>query len=76
MLNLPQARRFPPPCRFYSKGTCRAGDQCLFAHILQAVSKQTKHTELPISDLRDQTVANRDHRAGGGNSRRRSTVRS
>jgi hypothetical protein len=71
MLNQPQARRFPPPCRFYSKGTCRAGEQCLFAHILHAVSKPSKQLN---SDLHAQSLANRDHRSSTANSRRRSTV--
>ncbi|KAI8368424.1 hypothetical protein EDC96DRAFT_574277 [Choanephora cucurbitarum] len=27
-------KRFPAPCRFYSQGNCRAGQDCQFAHIL------------------------------------------
>ncbi|KAI9318074.1 hypothetical protein BX666DRAFT_1934551 [Dichotomocladium elegans] len=27
-------KRFPTACRFFSQGNCRAGDNCLFAHIL------------------------------------------
>lgn len=27
-------KRFPPICRFYSQGICRAGQDCSFAHIL------------------------------------------
>ncbi|ORE02993.1 hypothetical protein BCV72DRAFT_338323 [Rhizopus microsporus var. microsporus] len=32
MYNTP--KRFPPVCRFYSQGTCRAGQNCNFAHVL------------------------------------------
>ncbi|KAI8140036.1 hypothetical protein BJV82DRAFT_672135 [Fennellomyces sp. T-0311] len=28
------AKRFPTACRFFSQGNCRAGDECMFAHIL------------------------------------------
>ncbi|KAJ8661540.1 hypothetical protein O0I10_002807 [Lichtheimia ornata] len=27
-------KRFPTACRFFAQGNCRAGDECLFAHIL------------------------------------------
>ncbi|KAI8577089.1 hypothetical protein K450DRAFT_253593 [Umbelopsis ramanniana AG] len=73
MLNQPQARRFPPPCRFFSKGTCRAGEQCSFAHILQAVSKQTTLPDTLIADLQAHALSNRDQRPIASGSRRRST---
>lgn len=74
MLNQPQSRRFPPPCRFFSKGTCRAGEQCSFAHILQAASKQTSLPDTLASDLQAHTLSNRDQRPIASGSRRRSTV--
>ncbi|KAI8379478.1 uncharacterized protein BYT42DRAFT_568946 [Radiomyces spectabilis] len=27
-------KRFPTPCRFFAQGICRAGQECLFAHLL------------------------------------------
>lgn len=27
-------KRFPAPCRFFTQGNCRAGQECQFAHIL------------------------------------------
>lgn len=35
MFTSPQStKRFPPACRFFAQGQCRAGDECSFAHIL------------------------------------------
>ncbi|KAG2175540.1 hypothetical protein INT43_001187 [Umbelopsis isabellina] len=72
MLNQPQIRRFPPPCRFYSKGTCRAGESCLFAHILQATPMRSESNlqKNGQSDAHSRT----DHIAGV-TARRSSTVR-
>lgn len=73
MLNQPQIRRFPPPCRFYSKGTCRAGENCLFAHILQATPMRTE-SALQLNGQRD-AQSRTDHNAGA-TAGRSSTVRS
>ncbi|KAG2226490.1 hypothetical protein INT45_014234 [Circinella minor] len=32
--NAHSTKRFPTACRFFSQGNCRAGEDCLFAHIL------------------------------------------
>ncbi|KAI7858964.1 hypothetical protein BDC45DRAFT_497990 [Circinella umbellata] len=32
--NAHSTKRFPTACRFFSQGNCRAGEECLFAHIL------------------------------------------
>ena len=32
--NTHSTKRFPTACRFFSQGNCRAGEECLFAHIL------------------------------------------
>ncbi|OBZ81864.1 hypothetical protein A0J61_10087 [Choanephora cucurbitarum] len=42
-------KRFPAPCRFYSQGNCRAGQDCQFAHILPF--NTTKLSDQPIQDL-------------------------
>ncbi|KAI8047433.1 uncharacterized protein B0P05DRAFT_362506 [Gilbertella persicaria] len=35
-------KRFPAPCRFYSQGNCRAGQDCQFAHILPFHTSKVK----------------------------------
>lgn len=42
-------KRFPPTCRFYSQGICRAGQDCSFAHILPFSDKSSKN--VPGNDL-------------------------
>ncbi|KAI8380850.1 hypothetical protein BD560DRAFT_432038 [Blakeslea trispora] len=43
-------KRFPAPCRFYSQGNCRAGQDCQFAHILPFNSTKSIEDQ-PVQDL-------------------------
>ncbi|KAI7887118.1 hypothetical protein K492DRAFT_189533 [Lichtheimia hyalospora FSU 10163] len=51
-------KRFPTPCRFFAQGNCRAGDECLFAHILpiQGVPSTTAHAVLFGDNALDDTI--------------------
>ncbi|KAL0083967.1 CCCH-type zinc finger transcription factor [Phycomyces blakesleeanus] len=37
-------KRFPTPCRYYAQGSCRAGQECVFSHVLPL---QGKPSEIP-----------------------------
>lgn len=51
-------KRFPTACRFFAQGNCRAGDDCLFAHILpiQGVPATNAHAVLIGDNALDDTI--------------------
>ena len=59
--NAHSTKRFPTACRFFSQGNCRAGEECLFAHILpiKGIPNNASHQVLfgDIDDI-DATLDN------------------
>ncbi|KAI9492333.1 hypothetical protein BDB00DRAFT_828541 [Zychaea mexicana] len=60
--NAHSTKRFPTACRFFSQGNCRAGDECLFAHILPIKGSPSNLShDLLFGDLdRVDAIANRN----------------
>ncbi|KAI7869204.1 hypothetical protein BDF14DRAFT_1880374 [Spinellus fusiger] len=42
-------KRFPAQCRYYSQGSCRAGEECVFSHVLPL--KGPQETEGVADDM-------------------------
>jgi hypothetical protein len=55
-------KRFPAPCRFFSQGNCRAGQDCHFAHILplKGTPKSKSHSVL-IGEALGENCTSQDH---------------
>ncbi|KAI9276815.1 hypothetical protein BDA99DRAFT_119235 [Phascolomyces articulosus] len=65
--NAHSTKRFPTACRFFSQGNCRAGEECLFAHILpiKGIPNNASHQVLfGDMDELDAILINHDHNNG------------